>query len=66
MYRDFIIIGGWGDGIFSTNCGYMLKNEIPAEDKTNSFLLPGSAANLNKNLKAPKSLVKGHSQSDLA
>lgn len=68
MYRDFIIIWGGegqGEGILLANCVYMGKNEIPAEDKTNSLLLPVSAANLNKNLKAHNSLLKGHSQSDL-
>lgn len=65
MYRDFIVLRG-GVRCLGKIWVYRKKNEIPEEDKTDSMLLPLSAANLNKNLKAHNSLLKGHSQSDLA
>lgn len=63
MYRDFIILGAGVRCLLGKIWVYRKKTE---EDKTDSILLPASAANLNKNLKAHNSLLKGHSQSDLA
>lgn len=36
------------------------------QQKSDSLLLPVNEANLNKNLKARNSLLKGYSKSDLA